>query len=113
MVNARKKCIVFTANRRTDDDLPNFYKIIVDQYEFPHDRASIIPFSDGCRYNLASHASMEEICEYVEQVNPKYVVTDASRGKYASYLAKTLEKKFNIKAEARPRDLHMEKIAEN
>ncbi len=102
-----KPCVIFTTSSILDDDLRRFYKIIIDQYRFGKNEPPIIPFpgnSDiGCRYNLAAHASIENIYSYVDAVNPKYVVTDSSRSVYAEKLAKLIEQKFpNIQTTHRP-----------
>lgn len=109
LLRENKACVIFTTSLILDDDLKKFYQIIIDQYRFENERGPIIPFGDesgtGCRYNLAAHASIENIYSYVEAVNPKHVITDYSRSKYAPRLAKLIEQKFpNIRATYRPHD---------
>ena len=103
LVRNNKKCVVFSTASILDDGLSSFHKIIIDQYRFSKEQSPIIPFEGGCRYNLAAHASIEGIYSYIEAVNPKYVITDYSRSKYARQLAKLIEQKFPaIKATYRP-----------
>lgn len=105
LIRSNKKCLMFSTSLILPDDLNSFYKIISDKFRFTREQAPIIPSSDGktCRYNLASHASIEDIYKYVEQVDPKFIVTDLSRSEYAKTLAKLLGQRFpNIKAAYRP-----------
>lgn len=108
IIRERKPCIIFKAPLRIPDERFNrFYKILIDRYEFTRETGPIIPFSDsesdGCRYNLAAHASIENIYEYVKAVNPKYVITDHSRSNYAPQLAKMIRQRFtNITTKSLP-----------
>ena len=104
LINSNKKCVIFsTSVKILDEQLRQFHRIIVDRWEFTKETAPIIPFTGGCRFNLAAHASIEGIYRYIESVNPKHVVTDYSRSRYAKQLAKMIEQKFpNIKTEYRP-----------
>ncbi len=103
LIRANKKCIIFSTGSILDESLRSFYKIIIDQFRFSKERGPIIPFEGGCRYNLAAHASIENIYSYVEAVQPKYVITDYSRSTYAKQLAKLIGQKFpNIRAQYRP-----------
>ena len=103
LVRDNKKCIVFSTAPILDDGLDSFHKIIVKQFRFSKKQPLIIPFEGGCRYNLASHTSIEGIYSYIESVNPKYVITDYSKSEYAYQLAKLIEQKFpNIKTTHRP-----------
>ena len=79
-------------------------KIIVERYRFTEDQPAIRPFSSGCRYNLESHATIENIYSYVKEVDPKVVITDRSRSYYAPRLAKLIEQHFEgkIKCYTRP-----------
>lgn len=99
-----EKCVFFsTKTAILDDELSDKHKIIVDRYMFKKDDAPIRPFNGGCRFNLAAHASIHGIYQYVEDVNPKYVITDNSRGSHAKLLAKLIEQRFpKIKTECRP-----------
>lgn len=98
-----RKCVIFSTKSILDDKLRSCYRIIIDRYRFKKTQGPIIPFDNGCRYNLAAHASIGEIYSYVEAVNPKYVVTDNSRSSHAPKLAKLIEQKFpNIRTEYRP-----------
>lgn len=102
-VRADKKCVIFLTHTILNNELQNFYHIIVDTYRFEKGASPIIPFDGGCRFNLAAHASIDDIYKYIEAVDPKYVVTDKSRSAYATLLAKLIEQKFpRIKAESRP-----------
>ena len=100
-----RRCLVFLTSLDTgllDDVLDGFYKVIVDRYRFGKG-APIHEFEGGCRFNLAAHASINGIYRYVEDVGPKYVVTDGSRSNYARQLAKLIEQRFpNIRTECRP-----------
>jgi len=89
-----KRCVIFLTNEIIDESLQNYYNIIVDKYKFTVDNPAIIPFNGGCRYNLASHASIQNILDYVGDVNPKEVITDHSRSGYAPMLAKLIKQKY-------------------
>ena len=103
LINNNKKCIVFSTSSILDEQLRSLHRIIIDQFRFTKSDAPIIPFEGGCRFNLAAHTSINGIYKYIEAVNPKYVVTDYSRSKYAKKLAKLIEQKFpSIKTEYRP-----------
>ncbi len=105
LMRTGQRCIVFSTSLILPDDLNSFYKIISDKFRFTKEQSPILPSPDGksCRYNLASHASIQDIYRYVESVDPKFIVTDRSRSEYAKKLAKLLEQKFpNIKAAYRP-----------
>lgn len=103
MINDNKKCIVFSTASILDEQLRSLHKIIIDQFRFTKSDAPIIPFEGGCRFNLAAHTSINGIYKYIEAVNPKYIVTDYSRSRYAKRLAKLIEQKFpDIKTEYRP-----------
>ncbi len=103
IISNNKKCILFLSKKIIDDDISNFHKILIDRYRFSKEQSPIIPFDGGCRFNLAAHTSIKGIYEYIEQINPKYVVTDYSRTEYAKKLAKLIEQKFpKIKTEYRP-----------
>lgn len=107
-IRERKPCIIFkTPLRIPDERFSNFYKIFIDRYGFTREIGPIIQFSNdrsnGCRYNLASHASIDNIYAYIEAVNPKYVITDHSRSNYAPQLAKMIRQKFtNITTKSLP-----------
>ena len=112
LIRERKPCVIFTTSLILDDDLKTLYRVIIDQYRFDKEGGPIIPFTDktgsGCRYNLAAHASIENIYSYVEAVNPKNVITDYSRSKYAPKLAKLIEQKFpHIRATYKPNYAHL------
>lgn len=108
LLRENKPCVIFTTSNILDDDLTGIYSVIIDQYRFDKDNGPIIPYEtgsgSGCRYNLAAHASIENIYSYVEAVDPRYVVTDYSRSKYAPKLARLIEQRFagKIKATYRP-----------
>lgn len=103
VIRAAKKCVIFLTNAILSNELRKFHLIAVDAYRFEKPDPPIIPFDGGCRFNLAAHASIDDIYHYIEAINPKYVVTDASRSTYARQLAKLIEQKFpGIKAESRP-----------
>ncbi len=89
-----KRCVLFLTNEIIDESLQNYYNIIVDKYRFSNNNPAIIPFDGGCRYNLASHASIQNILDYVGDVEPKEVITDHSRSGYAPMLAKQIQLKY-------------------
>ena len=84
-----KRCVIFLTNEIIDESLQNYYTIIVDKYRFVNDNPAIIPFDGGCRYNLASHASIQNILDYVGDIEPKEVITDNSRSSLCVYAGKT------------------------
>ena len=103
MINDNKKCIIFYTANILDEQLRSLHKIIIDRFRFTKSDAPIIPFEGGCRFNLAAHTSINGIYKYIELVNPKHIVTDYSRSRYAKRLAKLIEQKFpDIKTEYRP-----------
>lgn len=103
MLRANKKCVIFLTHSILTDELRKFHRIVVDAYRFEKGQSPILPFNGGCRFNLAAHASIDNIYQYIEEINPKYVVTDGSRSTHAKQLAKLIEQKFpSIKAECRP-----------
>lgn len=103
IIRANKKCVIFLTHTILDNELRKLHRIAVNAYRFEKGGSPIIPFDGGCRFNLAAHASIDNIYRYIEEVNPKHVVTDASRSTYARQLAKLIEQKFpRIKAESRP-----------
>lgn len=102
LVRNNKRCVIFLSSDIIDDSLQTFYKIIVDKYRFVKEQTPIIPFIGGCRYNLASHASIDNILSYVDEVKPKLVVTDYSRSGYAPMLAKLIYQKHGIETYPRP-----------
>lgn len=103
IIENNKKCVIFVAKTVLDDEIRDFYKIMIDRYIFSKDSTAMVSFEGGYRFNLASHASINGIYEYIEAVNPKYVITDNSRGKCGKKLAKLIEQKFpKIKTEYRP-----------
>jgi len=107
LVYGNKKCVIFLTNEIVDYSLQNYYQIIVDRYRFVKEKAAIIPFGGGCRYNLASHASVDDILTYVGKVNPKIVVTDYSRSGHAPMLAKLIHQKYpEINAYPRPSSIN-------
>ena len=105
-IRNKNKFVIFSNIQIFDDDLNSMYRIIVDQYQFHKDEAAIVPHpeTNSCHYNLSAHASIENIYKYIEDVDPKYVITDYSRSQYAPKLVKLIEQKFpHIKAEYRPK----------
>lgn len=103
VLRTNKKCVIFLTHKILDDELRKFHRIAVDAYRFEKGTSPIIPFDGGCRFNLAAHASIDDIYQYIDEIDPKHVVTDGSRSAYAGQLAKLIEQKFpQIKAESRP-----------
>tara|TARA_Y100000590_G_scaffold462541_2_gene626904 strand:- start:2100 stop:3164 length:1065 start_codon:yes stop_codon:yes gene_type:complete len=100
--------IFLTSLNEVPEELSNYYRIIVGRYRFTETEPAIRVMSNGkgCRYNLESHATIENIYSYVEEVKPKVVITDSSRSDYASTLAKLIKQKFDgkIKTFSRPRN---------
>jgi putative mRNA 3-end processing factor len=121
LIRNNSRCIIFLSNipKRNDEndsfldsideDIQNYYKIIVDRFKFEKNKPAIQPFPGnyegmGCRYNLASHSSIAEILDYVDAVSPKEIITDASRSNFAPILSKLISLKFpKIKVHAEPR----------
>lgn len=98
-----KRCVIFLTNEMPDNLFQNYYNIIVGKYRFQVNNAAIIPTHNGCRYNLASHASIHDIIEYVDQIKAKEVITDNSRSAYAPMLAKLIHIKWpDVNAYSRP-----------
>ena len=103
LVRSNRKHVIFVINPPTDSELQNHYKIFVDRYRYTKENATILPFDGGCRYNLSSHASIDDIYKYVDDVKPKMVITDYSRSGYAKILSKLISQKFpKIKTHFRP-----------
>lgn len=95
LVRGNKRCVIFLPyGQRPDSELQNYYKMRVDRYRFPSEEPAITPTNDGMRYNLAAHASIENIIAYVKEVKPRIIVTDASRSGYAPRLAKIIQQSF-------------------
>ena len=106
-----KKCVIFVTNGTINNDIEQYWTVRVGQYMFTKEKASIQPYDSvnkhgekitGCRYNLASHASIKDIIAYVEKVKPKLVVTDNSRSGYAYSLSKLITLKTGIESIPRP-----------
>ena len=103
LIGGSKPCVVFVTGLVLDEELSNLRKIMVDRFRFEKGESPMIEIEGGCRFNLAAHASINGIYSYIEDVNPKHVITDNSRSRYARQLAKMIEQKFpNIKTECRP-----------
>lgn len=103
LINGGRKCVVFMTRNVIDSALSHMSRAIVGMFRFDKNEPAVIEFEGGCRFNLASHASIDGIYSYIEAVNPKYVVTDFSRSPHAARLAKMIEQKFpKIRAEFRP-----------
>jgi Cft2 family RNA processing exonuclease len=105
LVRGNKRCVIFLPNLfEPDSSLQNYYKILVDRYRFSNEEPAIKEITGGKRYNLAAHASIENIIAYVREVNPKIIVTDSSRSAYAPILAKIIHNSFpNITTYPRPK----------
>lgn len=106
LVDGGKPCVVFVTGLVLDEELSNWHKVMVDRFRwFKKDEPPIIEIEGGRRFNLAAHASIDGIFEYIREVKPKHVVTDNSRSGYAKQLAKMIEQAFpNIRTEFRPPD---------
>jgi hypothetical protein len=95
LVRGNKKCVIFLPyNKSPDSELQNYYKMRVDRYRFPSEEPAITPTNDGMRYNLAAHASIQNIISYIKEIKPKTIVTDSSRSGYAPRLAKIIHQSF-------------------
>ena len=105
LVREDKRCVIFLPyGVIIDSDLKNYHKILVDRYRFKNEEPSIVEIEGGMRYNLAAHASIENIIGYVKEVNPKTIVTDSSRSGYATQLAKIIHQSFpDITCYSRPK----------
>lgn len=103
LISSGKKCVIFVTGLVIDSTLSNMRRVMVDRFRFDKREPALLEIPGGCRFNLASHASIDGIYSYIEDVNPKYVVTDSSRSNYAVQLAKMIEQKFpKIRSESRP-----------
>lgn len=92
LVRNNKRCIIFLPyNTIIDSSLKNYFKVYVDRYRFASKEPSIIEMNGGKRYNLAAHASIENIILYIDEIKAKTIVTDLSRSGYASRLAKVIQ----------------------
>lgn len=95
LVRGRKRCVIFMGyNDPIDSSLSSLYTVRVDRYRFRSDDSPIILHDNGIRYNLAAHASFEDIIKYVNEVKPKTIITDRSRSGFALDLAEQLKIKF-------------------
>lgn len=105
LIRLGKKCVIFLTNLNhniLDSGIENIYRIMVDRYP-SFEEEPIVSIGNGCRFNLAAHASIDGIYDYIESMRPKYVVTDNSRSGYAKQLAKLIRQKFDgIRTEYRP-----------
>lgn len=91
LVRNNKRCVIFLPyNPPIDSDLQNYYKVWVDRYRFTKKEPAIIEMRRGMRYNLAAHASIENILSFIKEIKPKTIVTDSSRSGYASSLAEII-----------------------
>ena len=61
LIRNNQKIVVFSTTSVLSEELRSFYKIIIDQFRFTRSKSPIIPFDGGCRYNLAAHASINDI----------------------------------------------------
>ena len=98
-------CVIFLVDRIRIEDLTNYYTIFTGRYQFRQSDPPIIYHDDtnSCHYNLASHASIDNVLKYVADVKPKVVVTDGSRSDQASTLARQIELKFDHNIQVFPR----------
>ena len=107
LISRGEPCVVFVTGLVIDSSLIHMRKIMVDRFRFDKNEPAIIEIPGGCRFNLASHASINGIYSYIKDVDPKYVITDNSRSGYAVQLAKMIEQNFpNIRSEFRPYKPH-------
>lgn len=104
LVRGNKRCIIFLPyNTIVDSSLQNYFRIRVDRYRFASEEPAITSSSDGMRYNLAAHASIQNIISFIKEVKPKTLVTDMSRSGYAPQLAKIIHQSFpEINCYSRP-----------
>jgi len=105
LVRNNKRCVIFLPyNTIIDSSLQNYFKVYVDRYRFASEEPSIVEMSGGRRYNLAAHASIENIISYIKEIQPKTIVTDLSRSGYASRLAKIINQNYpKITCYSRPK----------
>ena len=75
------------------EDLSNMYRIFTDRYQFRSSQGPIIhhPSTNSSHYNLAAHASIDNVIKYVKDTKARVVVTDGSRSKQAKALARQIE----------------------
>jgi len=92
-----KPCVIFLVDRIMIEDLANFYRIFTGRYQYRQELPPIIHHDDtnSCHYNLASHASIDNVLKYVEDVKAKVVVIDGSRSDQAKSLARQIQLKYD------------------
>lgn len=106
LIRGNKRCVIFLPySIEPDSSLQNLHKIRVDRYRFVSEQPAIIHSRDGSvRYNLAAHASIQNIIAYIKEIKPKTIVTDLSRSGYAPRLAKIIKQSFpSITCKFRPK----------
>ncbi len=102
IIRKNKPCIYFTSNTYSDEDLKKSFHVIINGYTFRKENPGILTISNGIRCNLSTHANYQDILKFVREVNPHFVLTDASRSKCAEILAERIKE-----------DLHIDAVASN
>ena len=93
LIRSHKPCVVFLVDKNMIEDLQHMYRIFTDRYQYRSSKGAIIHHSstNSSHYNLASHASIDNVISYVKDTKAKVVVTDGSRSKQAKALARQIE----------------------
>ena len=94
-----KPCVIFLIDKIDIEDLSNMYRIWTGRYQFRSNKPAIeIHHStNSAHYNLASHASIDDVLKYVEDVKAKVIVLDGSRSSQAKSLARQIELHSKLK----------------
>ena len=98
IIRENKPCIYFTSNTYPDDDLKKSFHVIINGYQYRKEDPGILDISNGIRCNLSTHANYKDIIRFVQDVNPHFVLTDASRSKCAKILAERIKDELHIDA---------------
>ena len=100
IIRENKPCIYFTSNRYPDNDFKKKFGVLINAYQYWEEDIGIIHIPNGMRCNLSTHANYENILKFIRDVNPHFVLTDASRSKCAEILAERIKKDLHIDAVA-------------
>ena len=100
MVNGKETYVAFyhmNSRRHVGKDA---FRICVSGWEFGYPRRQIAP--NEHLVALSDHSDFKELLQYVSESNPKMVITDNYRVGDAKVLAREIEKRLGIPAEALP-----------
>ena len=98
VIRENKPCVYFTSNTYLDVDLKKSFRVIINRYPYNKENPGILETGTGIRCNLSTHASYEDILKFVQDVEPSFVLTDASRSKCAEILAERIKNDLHIDA---------------